>query len=72
MEKLRMELAAKEKQNKMLEKDLKKLLKSQAKMQKQNDNERLKKLLEVLVAEVRVLPFQFLWSIFSCKHLSCS
>ena len=57
MEKLRMELAAKEKQNKMLEKDLKKLLKSQAKMQKQNDSERLKKLLEVLVAEVRVLLF---------------
>ena len=55
-----MELTAKEKQNKMLEKDLKKLLKSQAKMQKQNDNEKLKKLLEVLVTEVRVLLFQFI------------
>ena len=55
-----MELTAKEKQNKMLEKDLKKLLKSQAKMQKQNDNEKLKKLLEVLVTEVYVLLFQFI------------
>lgn len=63
-----MELTAKEKQNKMLEKDLKKLLKSQAKMQKQNDNEKLKKLLEVLVTEVRVLLFQFIL----LKHPSCS
>ena len=55
-----MELTAKQKQNKMLEKDLKKLLKSQAKMQKQNDNEKLKKLLDVLVTEVRVLLFQFI------------
>ena len=55
-----MELTAKEKQNKMLEKDLKKLLKSQAKVQKQNDNEKLKKLLEVLVTEVHVLLFQFI------------